>query len=265
MRNWRILAGFGAFGFVVSLVTAGVSGVDFVNALVRAVIWAIVFFGLGYAILKAVEHFLPELADLFQGKTEEADSAGVDITVPEENPHLNGEEQGDQAPDSASGEPALGEPDLAGVDEAEEVEELEAENEENAGSGPAEAGDVESEPKEAEPADKTGGAEKEQPAADPDSMVEEVEEQIQPAASGRPEPGDGGPEDTSEAAEVDRLPDLDSMSGSFSDEGFSSGSTSEQSSTKDLKQETASIMGSEHDPQEIARAVQTVLQKEEKG
>lgn len=214
--NWRFIAGVAGFGLAVSLITGVFAGVAFGALLVRALIAAVAFGVLGAVAFLIIERYVPELlqvaggSEMDEGDEEDAEGEGVNIELPEENPHIG--RGPDESFDSADQE-----------DFIEEVEELSAE--------PDDSDDVE----DAEPVDSLDGSETPPPSADRISS-----------------------EDTGVAQ---TLPDLESLSSSFG----SPPSPGEGDAEPPKSDKTITVEGEEHDPEELAKAVKTFLNKNEEG
>jgi hypothetical protein len=212
--NWRFIAGFAGFGLAVSLLTGVFAGVAVGALLLRALIAGLAFGALGTAAFLIIERFVPELLQVAGGSQpensdEEADGEGVDIELPEENPHIG--RGPDQSFDAAD-------PD----DLIEEVEELSAESEDGEHVEEAES-------------------------------VDSLDDADSPPHSDNPLHSEG-------AGVADTLPDLESLSSSF---GSAPSSEGEPEAPK--SENTVTVEGEQHDPEELAKAVKTFLNKNEEG
>jgi len=108
MFNYRIIIGFAALAFVISLLSGTFGAVPFGIILLRTVIGTLVFAALGAAASWVIHTFLPDLfPDDVRGgsdrdRSEGKDGNGVDIVIPEENPHATAGagygEDGDEHP-----------------------------------------------------------------------------------------------------------------------------------------------------------------------
>ncbi len=92
MINYKIIIGFAAFAFVVSILAGLIGGVVFGALLLRTLAATIVFAGLGLSVGWVIERYLPELLrpgvkPETAGREEEKAGDGVNIVLPEENPH----------------------------------------------------------------------------------------------------------------------------------------------------------------------------------
>jgi hypothetical protein len=92
MINYKIIIGFAAFAFVVSILAGLIGGVAFGALLLRTLAATIVFAGLGLSVGWVIEKYLPGLLrpdgnPKTAGVEEEKAGDGVNIVLPEENPH----------------------------------------------------------------------------------------------------------------------------------------------------------------------------------
>lgn len=137
MINWKVVVGSGAAAAVLSLLTGIISGVSFGTFLIRALMWGVIFCGVGTGISYLISKYLPELFSLPSSEGKDAARPKIDIVLPDENPHtgreIDREESLDDA-DFARTEPVeeLGgydddgeSPPATGDNLVEEVEELE--------------------------------------------------------------------------------------------------------------------------------------------
>lgn len=266
MSNWKAVAGAATFASVISLLAGLIRGNPFGIIILRLLISAILFGGLALAAILVLKRFLPEL-DQAAGPQEAKRKPGVDILLPEENPHEaagvpSGAEAGDAIetgppgwaeegarPDLPEvgtllpdGEPA-GETDSAwaaarpGI--AEDGEELE-----DAGrleGWPADRIPVEEGVFSAEGAEGEAGggevADGEAPgdAGGPLEIASELEA-FSPASAG-----------------VDILPDIDRLGSGFVPQG-----------AKPVTRKVSRAM-EDQDPESLAKAVRTFLKKDQKG
>ncbi|MFO8065755.1 MAG: hypothetical protein R6V29_14120 [Spirochaetia bacterium] len=210
----------------------------FGTLLLRAVVGALVFGALGYGAYILISTRLPELlSQPSTSQTEEASAAAgygqnVDIVVDDESE--GGLE--DTADNEAS--------DLEEVDEP-----ASAAGEAAAPGAPGTADTPEA-------ADAPGS--QAAPATD-DGLVEEVEE-VAEAAPETPNAASG--EDDMNENSVDTLPDIGSFAGDFESEGNEVVEDAEQTGTTGGG-ERASGSGVQQDPEVIAKALQTVMKRDE--
>ena len=109
MRHWKVIATAAAFAAVVSILFGLIGSVAFGSIVVRMLLCAALFAGLGYVAIFALEKYVPEVLDLAaavsDSNAEAAAERGtdgdaavaasalggrLDITLPEENPHTLG-------------------------------------------------------------------------------------------------------------------------------------------------------------------------------
>ena len=92
MINYKFIIGFAAFAFVVSILAGLIGGVAFGILLLRTLAATIVFAGLGLSVGWVIEKYLsgllrPDVSAETAGGEEEKAGDGVNIVLPEENPH----------------------------------------------------------------------------------------------------------------------------------------------------------------------------------
>ena len=211
-------AGCALFALIVSLFSGIVTGVPFATVVVRALVSAVVFAGLGSVAQVAVSRFLPELEQVLDGSTvdrQQSDAAAearptVDIVV-------------DDSDDESESEDVSDDGLLEIGDEGSTYDgELQSDREPAGDSDPAD--DLVAEAEEVE-ADQN----RELPAAAPD------------------------PADSIDVSGVDQLPDVGGYSDAFEgSEGIASVDESE-----------GSHGSNEQDPALMARALQTILKRDE--
>lgn len=107
MGNWKFIAGAALLAGFLSLAAGIFSGSPFIIILLRMVLSSLVFGGISVGVIILVKRFLPELLKVNEISTA---AGGVDILIPEENPHQAVEEEGDEVVSS----PALEREDLDG-------------------------------------------------------------------------------------------------------------------------------------------------------
>jgi hypothetical protein len=209
---------------MISLLAGVIGGVSFGTILWRSILGAAGFGALGFGTLYLIEKYLPELTGA-EGASEPG-SEGVDIVIEDEAmpPRESGAEQEFQGPDLGE----IDEESEEGADFVEEVEETvgETENSEE-------------------------GRENEDYGTSEESTDETTE--FIP---------------TDITSDIDTLPDIGELSGSFeggegSDmQDYDGGSTGGSGGGRSGRSSTVDVLGEEKDPQEIAKAVQTILKKE---
>lgn len=234
MISWKVVVTSGAVAVVLSLLTGVISGVSFGTLLFRAFIWGVIFCGIGVGASYLISKFLPELfAPATSGgkKENRPEPSNVDIVLPDENPHsgaeLNfGEESHGDTTDSQEGS-----------------------DEEY--FSPA---DAEPEPP---PRTRRSG----------DELIEEVEEtegEITGASgTGR---SSSSVSDDQEAAE--ELPSLDGDEVNFGvtdeQDRFGHGGVSDVTSITS-RGSTVDVLGHAADTEEIAKAIRTAINRDQKG
>ena len=249
MINWKIIAGFAAFAFLVTFITGIFSGVAFLELFLRALLWAILFGGLGFGILVIVNRFLPDLADAFGSNTvvDKSESGEeVDIMLPDENPHKVRAEEDfideiEAANDNDAAEEEFSNNQLI-KDEDDDVKlGDDTANEEISG----EIGD---DGLEEIPARATKGKnrQKDKSSADDLETLEEI-----------------GDNSFSEINELDSLPDLDKFSGAFS--GFDDFDASTSEGVVFKSKENVEISGVKQDPSKVAKAIHTWIERDKEG
>ena len=87
--NWKVLAIFGGFGFILSLLVGAISGVGFGTVLVRGILSGVLFAGVGFGLSILIKKFLPGLVSETEEAEEEEESGGVDIVIEEEAPQAS--------------------------------------------------------------------------------------------------------------------------------------------------------------------------------
>ena len=215
----RFSAGCAVFALVVSLLSAIVAGVPFAMAVMRALISAVVFAGLGVALQLAVSRYLPELEELFLAGgagSDASDEPGearqtVDIVVDDDDD--------------------IARPDFdQGIDSSEDADDglLAVEDEDDDGR------DSDAEPESA------------------DDLVVEAEEleadDVRRATVSGPDPADD-----IDVNGLDQLPDVGGYSGAFE--------SSDRVSLGD--EDDGSTRSGVQDPALVARALQTMLKRDE--
>ncbi len=255
MREYGKIAGLTAAGaFLLSLVIGLASGNPFGVALVRALLFALLFAGLAAGARHVVTKYLSEPASV----TPSDRGQKIDITLPEENPVAPGRAgayaRESRAPEEKPQALETGYGDLA----AEEIGSAEAPPLELEQPGSGDSMDVggDSLDDELPPLtdDDSVGEEEAGPAADSVEEAESVPEDgsVSSAAEGDdPLQGD---------ADLGRLPDISSLGGSSSGARASPPPRAAQTPEDAMK----GALGG-RDPATLARAIRTVLKREEKG
>jgi hypothetical protein len=89
MINSKVIVLFSGFAVLVSLIVGGISGVPFLDIILRTFLWAIIFAGIGLGISVVMNKFFPELGSLLNAESggEKNYSGEFEAVIPEENPH----------------------------------------------------------------------------------------------------------------------------------------------------------------------------------
>jgi len=266
MREYGKMAGFSASGaFFVSLLVGLVSRNPFGVALARAILFAILFAGLAAGARYLVSKYLLELVGSAPPQDENARGQNVDITLPEENPAM-------EAGNTAYTRTEPGEPDYSAS--AEDADEGET-------TGDEEPLTLESEP---QPSSEIG-----------DILGDELDDVLPPLSDAEsapiPETGQSAPAGTDSVeeaesvqedgptrgmaegrdapdldAELGRLPDISSL-GASSTAGWQAPSGGSPRGGEPSPSSKDAVKGalSSRDPATLARAIRTVLKRDEKG
>lgn len=234
--QWKPVAVSALLAFIIVVVTAGISGVPFGVLLFRAVLGALIFGAGALGVQYLVAKFLPELVESGDGvdSSNGAPEAGgsVDIVISDDDDELEEEvdetEASDGPPEFEPGMPAATAPDDG----------------EFAASG-QDTGDVPAD--DGEPlVEVVEEAELEnEPASEPDSEAE---------TASAPE-AESEPEEVAVAGNesVDTLPDV----GEFTDSFMADAAQEEP------PQDTARTTDDGQDPESIAKAIRTLMKREE--
>jgi hypothetical protein len=239
--HWKTVAVFGGIGFFLSLLVGAVSGASFGTVLLRGVISAAVFGGIGLGLNVLIGKFLPGLVGDEAGgeQAEEDETGGVDIVIEEEVPRTVSEAAALSTDDDSDESFEEGSSFVEEVEEASSDETGSPAELAKAGNGvSAENGDESDE-------------------ADEMEEVEELEEADEDGAGVRAAEVDG---------EVDSLPDIGDFSGSFSTggdyDGEDGGDTLQSVEYSSGGNAPVEILGQEESPENVAKAVQTMLKRE---
>ena len=91
MIDYKIVIGFAAFAFIVSLLSGLIGGVSFGILTLRTLLGTAFFAALGAGASWIFKRYLPEIFSRAEaGETVEEPASAVDIVLPEENPHEDG-------------------------------------------------------------------------------------------------------------------------------------------------------------------------------
>jgi hypothetical protein len=242
-ENWKIAAVFAAGAFILSLITGLVAGNPFGVVIFRALLFGVVFAALGAGLRYVVKKFLPELLTQSTAKPvaappDESARRGtkVDIVLPEESPPLQdlygAEARGAQGSEA----------------EPETMEALEGE------PGEGDAPQTEAE------AAALGELASELAEELPPEEGQETLEAAEGTDAGEALEGDvgAGQGDT----DVDSLPDIANLE--TSDEPEEKGRSSSRRKAGTPEDAVRGAVSGQ-DPATIARAIRTVLRRDEKG
>ncbi|MFW5683726.1 MAG: hypothetical protein ACOC1I_02640 [Spirochaetota bacterium] len=270
--DWRASAVAAAAAFLLSLLIGIIAGVTFGTLILRAVLGAVVFGGGAVGVQLVMDRFLPELRQSVSGDASGETQLGSRVDIVVDDDAIDGgdfelaETTGAHSEDAESegvleeaGEPAralAGSP-YDGVESASPDEHIEREAR-TSGFAPGLAAD---EVRTSEDADDV--AELEEAEGDEDGVLEaEPVDEAEPSMTRRPEPAssshsadepevlDEVEDAATEANSASGLPDIEGFSGSFAD----------STPVADEREETTS---SGEDPGIMARAIRTVLKREE--
>jgi hypothetical protein len=253
--NWKTAAACALGAFLLSLLVGLISRNPFGVVLLRAFFLAILFAGLGVGARLAARTYLPELAGASPGaQPESSDSRGrnVDIVLPEENPQASARTGRHSAGAGMGG----GTGDMPA--DAEAAAEGAALDEESTARQEAHAlGELSDELAEELPS----ASEK---APGPDEDVSELADVADPSPPQRG--GRGGPASGGSAEDLDALPDISNLE-IAPDEmpGRTAGRGSRRTADGETPRDALRGAVSAQDPATIARAIRTVLKKDEKG
>jgi hypothetical protein len=280
IRNWRLVAIAAGGAFVLSVLTALIAGVGVGALIFRALIGAVAFGALAAGIQVVVDRFLPELA--------ESSTADAGRSRADETPVEGAADGADWTP------PPGGNVDIVVEEEADELgpdslerEESESSDETGSGEGSAstreriqpedaDAADVEPEepePAEAEPVSDMEPVEQNSAGSAGDELIEEVEE-VSSAQSASEGPVETPPQERAgesvRSEDIDSLPDIGGLGDGFENgagagdgaAGTSSGEGAEGTAFGETRS-SSSPGRSDQDPETIARAIQTVLERDQ--
>jgi hypothetical protein len=235
MVNWKLPAGAGAVGAVISLAAGFASGHAFGTVLLRALVSALIGGGLGFAVQSVLRRFLPEL-----GTREPAEPPGaVDILIDEEIPLAAPAEGAEEPAGGSAAMEELGDAEaLPGGPPLREPGEAAGQPALDSAAEPLEAGYPFSTDLEAAPAEEL------------------------PAAPGEAEPGglEGGLESLGPAGEgaagLEGLSELDAIGPSTT--------SSRSQKAEELEARKSSLVKGQT-PESLAKAVRSFMRKDQEG
>ena len=246
--NWKIASACALGALLLSLLIGLIAGNPFGAAILRAFLLCLLFAGLGVGARLVARTYLPELVTAPEGsqpETEAVRGRNVDIVLPEENGISR---QTPRADTESGGADGVDEP-LGDTDEL--SQEVVSPSEEQA------LGEIADELAE------------ELPSATEQSAPEADELSVD-GAEGRGSTGKGGPSGSAVGEDLDDLPDISNLEmASEEPQGMTGSSAGGRSSRGAVRGEKPgdALRGavSGQDPATIARAIRTVLKKDEKG
>ena len=283
MGEYGKMAGFAAAGaFFVSLLVGLVSRNPFGVVVARALLFAVLFAGLAAGVRYIISKYLPELVSDTAPSAEGSRGQNVDITLPEENPVVaprasaysrvepqkqdysnrrapEEEAEGTDAEDELSldsEQPVAGSEDLLGDALDDVLPPLsDADSAPRSGAAASRAGSEAEEPWPGQ-AEELGGA---SDAGDVDlELSGEGGEGISD------EGGDAGLADASDSGGLGRLPDISSLGGKSEPWDGPAGGPPRAELPSNPRDAAKGALGG-RDPATLARAIRTVLKREEKG
>lgn len=95
MGNWKFITGAALLAGVLSLIAGIFSGSPFTIILLRMVFSSLALGVISIGVIALIKRFLPEL---LQASGIPTAAEGIDILIPEENPHQPAEAEGDETP-----------------------------------------------------------------------------------------------------------------------------------------------------------------------
>jgi len=245
---WKIAAAFSAGAFLLSFLVGLVSRNPFGTVILRALLLAVVFAAFGAGVRYVARRWLPELVNgaRADGEADTGRGKAVDITLPEERP-----DAGRRARRTVAGreEPPAEEEEQMQA-EAEALDELAEELGDEAAVRAEEGGAA----AEAEPAEEEGG---EKESVSPEA--EELRPLGREKGRGGPRPG-AGPAGGGDG-DLDTLPDISNLE--VAEEPGAPRSRAGQGGERPGDAVRGAVSG--HDPSTIARAIRTVINRDEKG
>ena len=228
--NWKILIIFGGFAFFLSFLVGVISRVGFGIILLRGIISAVLFAGVGFVISILVKKFLPDLNP--GGDNNKEEGGTIDIVI---------EDEGEIVPRLA------------------DDEETDADMERDAVTGAIESSGASGE-------DLVALSEDEEETG---SFIEEVEEV---SGEGLARGSDDVSSDEADLVpleddeNVDTLPDVDKLSGSFEEDAASDDEDevfNERVSRISDDLSTTDVLGRDENPEALAKAIQTMIKRDD--
>ncbi len=227
--NWKVSAVFAGAAFILSILSGAIAGVGFGLLLLRAILGAVAFAVVGAGVSLVIARYLPELKKLSDAEdrsdARQPGGRNVDIVIPQEEPGIySDDEESSEGPESGELDGEESVDEFAGDSLVEEVEELASDDSILPGEGSQRA---------------AGGEGPVTRRSAPSDVV--------------------GEEESRELLDADtkNLPDIGGLAGSF--DGESVGSIVEPEETREEVRGGRDDM----DPETIARALRTVLKRDQ--
>lgn len=232
MINWKIVAGLGALGALISLVFGLAGGNPFGIILLRLVVSAVFLGALGLGAAVLVHKFMPELGAAGRGAVGQEQVGGsaapeVDIVIDEELP---------LTADSLLGE-VPSEPEEAG--------------------GPVAGGEVSQGPEQEE-------AEEGEPAAELTEELAPLEEAVEVSTAAEAPAGSSWSTPGEQSELLDTLPGLEEEVAGPA-EAASSGEAGATNDARRSRREQMEARVAGQDPVDLAKAVRTFMKKDQEG
>ena len=230
MGNWKFITGAALLAGFLSLIAGIFSGSPFTVILLRVVLSSLALGVISIGAIILIKRFLPELLQVSEMPTA---AAGIDILIPEENPHRPAEEEGGETPSVP-------------VEEAEDLLAVDVDG--------SHAGSMETEDESGEEADLLEAVDETDGRVDDVSDGEEISDSI---SRGKEE----------EDASSEALPDIDRL-----DIGFESGEDNLDHSAQktgsgadSFREAQVDSVIANQDPEVLAKAVRTFMNKDQEG
>jgi len=232
MGNWKFIAGAALLAGFLSLIAGIFSGSPFTVILLRVVLSSLGLGVISIGAIALIKRFLPELLQVSEMPTA---AAGIDIVIPEENPHRPAEKEGGEETPSPP---------------VEEVEDLLAADEADSHAGSTETEDE-------------GGEE-----ADLLEAVNEIDAHVDDVSDGEEISDSISKGKEEEEASSQALPDIDRLDIGFEssvdnldDSAQKTGGPAEES----FEEAQVDSITANQDPATLAKAVRTFMNKDQEG
>ncbi|MEJ2664785.1 MAG: hypothetical protein P8107_12205 [Spirochaetia bacterium] len=303
MIRWNIAAYTGIIGFGLSFLVGLFSGNPFLIILFRAIIFAVVFAGIGAAASYLLNRFTPEIFNPdYKSATDRETNENIDIVLPEENPVIGGSllEDTEDMDETESAEEAEATEELGGDEEnydsmdespafdrgdeesdsiSEEVTADEYRNNisqddeimtgreasamESAETAAAEAPEGKEIPADTEGSEIPAFTQDAAESAAEGTVEGNMEDTAQSTAEGIMESTGENPAETTGNEELDELPDMGVLENSFM--VLKNDEPGEDSNFPQVSSKIGDSLNKKHDPQVYAQAVRTIIKRDEEG